>query len=161
MNILDAQIHTWENGICIALFNVTPPPDPIFESEKWDRAEQDLREALAGERDFSAELATPPAGRGGRPLPEGRRPDRVEVDNTASSSYTLIEVHTMDEPGLLFRITDAIHRCGLDIKSAQIATKVDQVVDVFYVQDLSGEKIDDPDRVQEIRAAVEAVLPSF
>ncbi len=159
VNILDAQIHTWENGICIAIFNVTPPPDPIFESEKWDRAEQDLREALAGRRDFSAELAPPHDGRVGRPLPQGRRPNRVEVDNTASTRSTLIEVYTTDEPGVLFRITDALYRCGLDIKSARIATQVDQVVDVFYVQDLSGEKINDPDRAEQIRTAIEAILP--
>jgi [protein-PII] uridylyltransferase len=85
----------------------------------------------------------------------------VEVDNTASTRSTLIEVYTTDEPGVLFRITDALYRCGLDIKSARIATQVDQVVDVFYVQDLSGEKVVHPDRVEQIRTAVEAVLPSF
>ncbi len=95
------------------------------------------------------------------PLPEGRRPNRVEVDNAASSVYTLIEVFTHDEPGVLFRITDALHRCRLDIKSALIATKVDQVVDVFYVQDFSGRKVDDPARVERIQSAVAAVLPGL
>jgi [protein-PII] uridylyltransferase len=160
VNILDAQIHTWRNGLCINIFNVTPPPDPIFESEKWDRAEKDLREALAGDRDLTAEPPPTPDRRRDDRLPEGRRPNRVNVDNAASTLYTLVEVFTTDEPGLLFRITDALHRRDLDIKSAQIATKVDQVVDVFYVQDLSGEKIEDPTRVEDLRAAVEAVLPS-
>ncbi len=160
VNILDAQIHTWRNGMCINIFNVTPPPDPIFESEKWDRAEGDLREALAGQRDLAAELAGGADKGSGDGLPDVQRPNRVEVDNTASSFYTLVEVSTRDALGLLFRITDALYRCRIDIKSAQIATKVDQVVDVFYVQDLAGQKIEDPIRVGALRAAVEAVLPS-
>ncbi len=38
VNILDAQIHTWQNGLCINIFNVAPPLDPIFESERPDRS---------------------------------------------------------------------------------------------------------------------------
>jgi [protein-PII] uridylyltransferase len=39
---------------------------------------------------------------------------------------------------------------------AKIATKVDQVVDVFYVRDLDGEKVDDPKQVERIKSTVMA-----
>lgn len=159
INIFDAQVHTWANGLCINIFNVSPPPDPIFESEKWDRAKTDLRKVLSGELDLSAELSSSAKTLTSAPPAEGRRPDRVEIDNAVSSVYTLVEVFTHDAPGLLFRVTDALHRCGLDIKSAQIATKVDQVVDVFYIQDISGGKVEAPARIEAVKAAVEAALP--
>jgi [protein-PII] uridylyltransferase len=54
---------------------------------------------------------------------------------------------TFDFPGLLFRVTDALFKCGLDIWVAKIATKVDQVVDVFYVRDFDGQKVDAPHQV--------------
>ena len=34
---------------------------------------------------------------------------------------------------------------------ARISTKVDQVVDVFYVQDLSGAKIEDEEFIKKIK----------
>ena len=41
------------------------------------------------------------------------------------------------------------------------ATKVDQVVDVFYVRDITGQKVDAADRVAAVREAVMARLPDI
>ena len=57
---------------------------------------------------------------------EADRPHRVEVDNMSSSFFTILEVFSRNSPGLLYHITDAIFRCGLDIWVAKISTKVDQ-----------------------------------
>jgi len=83
----------------------------------------------------------------------------VVVDNSSSSFFTIIEVFTYDFPGLLFSVTDALLRCRLDVWVAKIATYVDQVVDVFYVRDFDGEKVDAPDQVEEIQTTVESILP--
>jgi [protein-PII] uridylyltransferase len=88
-----------------------------------------------------------------------KKPHRVEVNNTSSSFFTIIEVFTYDFPGLLFGITDALYQCELNIWVAKIATKADQVVDVFYVWDLNGDKIDSPDQVDHIKAAILERLP--
>jgi [protein-PII] uridylyltransferase len=87
------------------------------------------------------------------------RPRRIQVDNQTSSFFTIVEVFTEDFPGLLFSITDALFRCQLDVWVAKIATNVDQVVDVFYVRDFDGQKVDDPDEVARIQATIQAVLP--
>jgi [protein-PII] uridylyltransferase len=63
-------------------------------------------------------------------------------------------VFTYDFPGLLFSITDALYQCDLNIWVAKIATKADQVVDVFYVRDVNGQKVDLPDQVTRIKAAI-------
>jgi [protein-PII] uridylyltransferase len=72
------------------------------------------------------------------------------VDNEASDFYTVVEVYTPDRPGLLYRVTQNIFELGLSIAMARISTKVDQVVDVFYVQDLSGGKIEDAEFIAKI-----------
>ncbi len=87
------------------------------------------------------------------------RPHRIVIDNDSSSFFTIVEVFTYDFPGLLFIITDALFKCKLDIWVAKIATKVDQVVDVFYVRDFDGQKVDSPDQVAAIKTAIEKRLP--
>ncbi|MCF8111279.1 MAG: [protein-PII] uridylyltransferase [Desulfobacteraceae bacterium] len=157
IDILDAQIYTWKNGIALDIFTVTPPPDQIFEEERWQRAARDLEAALSGGLDLSQVLSDrqDKAARAG----VDSRPNRVEIDNESSSFYTIVEVFAYDFPGLLYRITDALTRNGLDIWVAKISTKVDQVVDVFYVRDEQGGKADSPAREEQIREQVLSVLP--
>ena len=45
----------------------------------------------------------------------------------------------------------SVSELGLSIRVAKIGTYLDQVVDVFYVTDRSGEKITDGPRLAEIR----------
>jgi [protein-PII] uridylyltransferase len=161
INILDVQVFTWRNRTALDIFEVTPPPDLIFEEEKWRRAEEDLHAVLAGTLDLATALK--PRLEAARPAKPrtAKRPQRVRVDNTSSSFFTIIEVFTYDFPGLLYSISDVLFRCELDIWVAKIATKVDQVVDVFYVRDLSGQKVDHPDRVSEVKEALLQRLPKF
>jgi len=161
INILDVQVFTWRNRIALDIFRVTPPPDIIFEAEKWQQAHAHLTAALSGALDLSATLKKRIAGRR-TAAPRGlARPHRVIVDNATSSFFTIVEVYTYDFPGLLYAVTDALYRCGLNIWVAKIATKVDQVVDVFYVRDVNGEKVDTPEQVSQIEAAVLKRLPAL
>jgi [protein-PII] uridylyltransferase len=159
INILSVQVFTWRNRTALDIFEVSPPPDRLFEEEKWRRAEGHLQAVLAGTMDLAAALKPRlESPRLAKPR-TARRAHRVRVDNTSSSFFTIVEVFTYDFPGLLFSIADALFRLELDIWVAKIATKVDQVVDVFYVRDISGQKVDDPQRVAAIREALLARLP--
>jgi [protein-PII] uridylyltransferase len=159
INILDAQVFTWRNNVALDIFKVQPPPDPIFESDKWEKTRRHLSRALEGDLDLSERLQSRMKGyRPPRPAAMDR-PRRIQVDNQTSSFFTIVEVFTEDFPGLLFSITDALFRCQLDVWVAKIATNVDQVVDVFYVRDFDGQKVDDPDQVARIQATIQAVLP--
>ena len=64
------------------------------------------------------------------------RPPKVTIDNQSSDFFTLIEVFADDRVGLLYEITRALFDLRLDIRIAKIATKVDQIADVFYVRDV-------------------------
>jgi [protein-PII] uridylyltransferase len=154
IDILDVQIFTWRNQIALDIFRVKPPPDPILEDEKWALAGKNLHAALAGDLELTAALKKKV-----QPYPRGKaglkkKPHRIRVDNTSSSFFTIIEVFTYDFPGLLFSITDALFRCELNIWIAKIATKADQVVDVFYVRDVNGQKVDLPNQVAKIKATL-------
>jgi len=159
IDILDAQVFTWRNNVALDVLKVTPPPDPIFEEEKWERAAGHLREALEGRLDLAVLIRErKPPLRPHRPRAM-QRPPRVQVNNQASSFFTIIEVFADDYPGLLFNITNALYRSRLDIWVAKITTNVDQALDVFYVRDFDGQKVDRPEQVETITAAIHRALP--
>jgi [protein-PII] uridylyltransferase len=158
IDILDVRLFTWRNNIALDIFEVQAPPDLIFEEERWQRAARHLEAALKDELDISTELTHKQGSFRSIKTLTKERPQKVLVDNETSSFFTIIEVVAWDFPGLLYRITDAIFRCRLDIWVAKIATRVDQVVDVFYVRTFDGEKADNPEEVARIQKAIETVL---
>jgi [protein-PII] uridylyltransferase len=160
INILDVQVFTWRNNVALDIFEVEPPPDPIFEYERWAKAEKSLADALAGDLDLPAALKAPIERHSPRLPAEMGRPLQVNIDNESSSFFTIIEVFANDFPGLLFVVTDILFRCQLDVWVAKIATRVDQVVDVFYVRDFDGQKVDEPSQVAVIKSAIEGALGS-
>lgn len=159
LDILDARINTWKNNIALDIFTLKPPVDQIFEEEKWTRTKENLESALSGRLDLSFALREKMSGRSHfKPHIMGK-PHKVVVDNESSSFFTIIEVFSYDFPGLLYSITNAIFSCRLDIRVAKIATKSDQVVDVFYVTDFLGQKVDSENLVASIKMAISEVLP--
>jgi [protein-PII] uridylyltransferase len=162
INILDVQVFTWRNNIALDIFEVTPPPDQIMEDEKWEQTAKNLTTALSGDLNLTKALRKKTATLRQTNNHRMRRiPHRIKVDNTSSSFFTIIEVFTYDFPGLLFNITDALFNCDLNIWVAKIATKADQVVDVFYVRDLNGQKVDIEDQVENIKTAILDRLPQM
>ena len=82
----------------------------------------------------------------------------VAIKNTLSNRFSVIEIEGLDRPGLLSEITGALSDLALDIRSAHITTFGEKVIDTFYVTDLTGHKITDPDRQQRIRDVLGDVL---
>jgi [protein-PII] uridylyltransferase len=158
LDILSAQIYTWRNHIALDIFKVKAPPDRLLEDEIWTRVKKDLRSALRGE--LALEPALEQKVRAYQSLQNRirRRPDKIIVDNEASNFFTIVEIYTHDFPGLLYKITNTLFQCKLDVWVAKIATKVDQVVDVFYVRDFDGQKVYSPAQVAAIKEAITETL---
>jgi [protein-PII] uridylyltransferase len=154
INILSADIYTWRDGTAVDVLRTTNPLDGIFVQEKWDKIRHDLADVLAGGLSLEAFVGNKKLSLHSARIQKLLRSTRVIVDNELSDFFTIIEVYAYDHEGLLYRITHALFDLGLDIQSARIATKIDQVVDVFYVRDLDGQKIEDDERVIKIRRAL-------
>jgi [protein-PII] uridylyltransferase len=88
-------------------------------------------------------------------------PARVVVDNGSSERFTVIDVFSHDRPGLLYTLSRKIFELELSVVLAKIATHLDQVVDVFYVTERAGGKLDDPARLKEIQSTLLASLDEF
>jgi [protein-PII] uridylyltransferase len=162
INVLTAHIYTWRDGTALDVFRVSAPLDPIHPEEIWLRVRKELKKALIGELPLSS-LLTEKARPSILSMPSApARPPDVVVDNDSSDFFTVIEVFADDEIGLLYRITDTLFHLGLDIAIAKIATKADQIADIFYVRDLEGQKIVDKEKAEEIRKTLlRRLLPSI
>jgi [protein-PII] uridylyltransferase len=154
INILGAQIFTRSDRIALDILQVQPPIDPLFAEETWDKVYEQLSKVISGKLSLDYRLAQKkPAlqiASASITAPESL----VEIDNQGSDFYTILEIFTQDRLGLLYTITKTLFETELNIHFAKISTKVDQVVDVFYVTDLEGQKIYDPERLDEIQKAI-------
>jgi [protein-PII] uridylyltransferase len=152
--ILSADINTLAEGLVLDRFYVqdqdfSSPPPP----ERIDEVSQGLVAAL---KDASGK---PPVFRKlwqQRAAPQAAAiqhlPTRITFDNTTAEKFTIIAAFAYDRMGLLYAIARTLFELGLSVSKAKIGTRLDQVVDVFYVTDrASGEKIADEHRLAEIR----------
>jgi [protein-PII] uridylyltransferase len=149
-NIVDAKILTLSNGMALDTFWVQDQSGGAFDRpDKLAKLAVLFENVLSGRLKPHLELHKPGA------IPSRTRvftvPPRVLIDNKASLTHTVIEVNGRDRPGLLFEVTRAITGLNLQISSAKISTYGEKVVDVFYVKDLFGHKVEHDRKLKEIR----------
>jgi [protein-PII] uridylyltransferase len=70
----------------------------------------------------------------------------------------VIEVTGRDRPGFLYQVTSVLTGQNLQISTAKISTFGVSAVDVFYVKDQFGLKVDRETRLLHIREALLAAL---
>jgi len=153
-NIVDAKIITLANGMALDTFCIQDSEGGAFDSPaKLAKLSSGIEQVLSGRLRLDRELAS----RKGK-LPSRANvfkvPPRALVDNVPSRSHTVIEVNGRDRPGLLYAITNALTNLGLQISSAHISTYGERVVDVFYVKDVFGHKIEHGRKLDQIRATL-------
>jgi [protein-PII] uridylyltransferase len=161
IDIVASQAYPLGDTHILDIFKVMAPSDRIFETEKWEKAEQDLTQALADDYFLDKVVDKIPAH---ITIASGRRPEpnQVRIDNDTSSFFTIIEVLTYDFAGLLFTITNTLYRCGANVNVAMVGSKVDQIMDIFYVRSLENDqKIQDPEELKQIKTAILERLPQL
>jgi [protein-PII] uridylyltransferase len=152
LQIRSAQIHTLPDGLVLDRFVVH---DPDFADEPPPSRLSQVRQSLV--LALRSPNSQPPAFR--RTWRVGAHhvvhvpgvPTRVNIDNSTSGRFTIIDIFTHDRTGLLYAITRRLFELGLSVGRAKIGTYLDQVVDVFYVTDQQDRKIKDERRLDEIR----------
>ena len=70
-------------------------------------------------------------------------------------------IRDSDKIGLLYRITKKIYKLGLDLRFARVATYGHQVIDVFYVTDVAGNKIRSLNQIQIIKRELYDTVTKF
>ncbi|MFH1019533.1 MAG: [protein-PII] uridylyltransferase, partial [Pseudomonadota bacterium] len=106
LNVVSAQIFTWEDGTAVDVLNVRPAAEQTYAEQDWRALGEDLNLALKNRFGLSHRLVDKfrtalrtPGQKNVQAAP------RVVRDNKASEQYTIIEVCANDRTGLLSDIT--------------------------------------------------------
>jgi [protein-PII] uridylyltransferase len=148
-SIIDARIHTTRDGLAVDNLLVQDPFGQAFDDPmRLRRLSQGIEDALAARNQLATRLAA-------KPPPRTRAhafdvAPAVLIDNRASNRYTVVEVNAGDRPALLHALAYALFQAKVTIHSAHIATYGERAIDVFYVTDLIGDKIETPSRLRTL-----------
>ncbi|WP_332701021.1 [protein-PII] uridylyltransferase [Devosia sp.] len=156
-SIIGAQIFSTRDGHALDTFRLrrsfTSDED---EKVRATRIIDTVKQLLQGKRTILIDLGK--ESRHNKRLKPFALPAQVTVSNALSEKFTVIEVSGLDRMGLLHSLTHVISDLNLTIGSAHIGTYGEKAVDVFYVTDLTGQKIMSKPRQRKIHDALMGVF---
>jgi [protein-PII] uridylyltransferase len=156
--ILSAKIFTLKNGMAVELFQIQDMDGHAFDKpDKLARLSVFIRKAAMNELDLAKEIARTHLTYPSR-MDVFKVPPRVFIENKASAHHTVIEVGGRDRIGFLYSVTRTLAEMGLTIATAHITTYGERAVDVFYVKDMFGMKIQHESKIRQIHEALIAAL---
>jgi [protein-PII] uridylyltransferase len=153
ISILTARAFTTADRVALDAFEVGGSFEDDVGEERWARFRALLAAALDGTVDMRTRMREWQAH---YRAPAADVPVKVTVAEDVSDYFTLFEVQTADRLGLLFDLAGALSEAGVDVHVAQAATYGPRIVDVFYVTEQSGGRVQDPERLAAVRAALAA-----
>ncbi len=164
IDILGAEVNSLEGSMALDTFVVREAGGGAPSVTRWEAARADLLRLLSGADDphqlVQKRLRRASWASSAAPAVE----TKIRVDDVSSEEMTILDVVAQDRPGLLHTIADALHRAGVSIELARIATEGNRATDAFYLRDVSGVKpgkITSPARRAEVVAAVQSAIVSL
>ncbi len=149
LNIIEAQIHTWENGIALDTFWVEDSTKEI--ERRLQQFEINLGEIISEKVLLKDLLSSRKESNSIQKKVVPKVSVEIKVNNQDSDFYTIVEMTGEDRLGILYEMTQALTDHGCDIHFARISTLGNRIVDVFYIQDHLGEKIEEKQKVENLQ----------
>ena len=150
INIIGAQIYTMKNGLILDVLQANSSLGKmITDGGRLNALKDDLEKVLTGVVSIESLVAQ----RAPSILEQKAQPrirTSIAVDNEVSDLFTVIDIHTEDSIGLLYKVTRALFDLGLSIAIAKISTKGGEATDIFYVRDKTNKKIEDKAVLRDI-----------
>ncbi len=160
-NIFDAHIFTRNDGIIIDKFRVVNiVTSSVLTEQQGLRIQSEMQDVFLANTDVHQLLER-------HRLKWKRRTHalnpniRYDVEFEDHPRFTIIDVFAADKIGFLHRITETISNLGLNITFAKIATRVDGIVDTFYVLDRFGKRIEDVRQKELIKNEIMETMKVF
>ncbi|RQD56928.1 MAG: HD domain-containing protein [Desulfonatronovibrio sp. MSAO_Bac4] len=156
IEIYSAGLFTWDNGIAVDMFKVSPPRDPLYARQTWQEVRRDLSDLMSSRKN-AADFCM----RASKSAPAGSR-FRINLDNESSDFYSIVEIITPRHPCLTWQLSQCLANLNLDICFSVISTHMDQASHVFYLRTDRGEKLFGNTRevVKMVHAAVRELFPA-
>jgi [protein-PII] uridylyltransferase len=157
-NILDAQIFTRNDGLIIDRFRVVDfVSKRSLTSTRCEKIHQELNFVFEETMDIEQLLARHRM-RWKRRSATANPNVRIDVEFEDHPRFTIIDVFAPDMLGFLYRITGTMSMLGMNISFAKIGTRVDGIVDSFYVLDFNGNKLGSDEQRAYVRNEILQVI---
>ncbi|MHC8491522.1 [protein-PII] uridylyltransferase [Thalassospira sp. SM2505] len=151
-NVVDAKILTLADGMALDTFFVQDTNGEAFnDTAKLEKLRETLEQVISGRLRPSHEIERRQTKDNSHRTAVFKVEPNVIIDNKASRTHTVIEITARDRLGLLYDITRALRDLSLQIASARISTFGERAVDVFYVKDVFGLKIDSRTKFVQVK----------
>jgi [protein-PII] uridylyltransferase len=157
-NVLGGVAYTRGDGLALDVWHVSDALGLRIDDRRWERILETIPAALEGDYPLDERLAEV---RANYPSPPSQIAPTVHLDNTASDSYSVLEVTAQDRSGLLHAITHALHELEIDIHLAKVDTLGPEVFDAFYIQRENGRRVEDLDEIERLEQHVLAALAAL
>ncbi len=129
-SILDARVHTANNGHALDTFQVVASSQPGAYRELIHMVENDLLRAIEDPRP----MPEPTRKRVSRRVKSFPIAPRVTLRPDEKAQRWLISISASDRAGLLYLVARVLSRHGLSVQLAKVSTLGERVEDVFLVQ---------------------------
>ena len=153
-NVQASKAHTLKNGLALDTLYMRKAGKAGAIKTDLAKLEDILPEALSGRLTLKDMAARLPRKRSKRERAMDR-PATVRIHTPETlNSPTIIEVAGPDRHALLFDLTATIMQLGMILTSVRVATYGERFVNVFYVTDLMGQRLEGEDRLERAKAAL-------
>lgn len=149
LTIMDARIITSADGFSLDTYvvldeNGTPIGD---DPARIRQIRETLTETLRNPEKFGEIVQ--------RRMPRRHKhfdvPTRVIISNDTVNDRTVVDIQTLDRPGLLARVGRIFADFHLLVQNARIATLGEKAEDVFFITDHRGQPVSDPELCEQLR----------
>ncbi|MCI5048851.1 MAG: [protein-PII] uridylyltransferase [Rickettsiales bacterium] len=153
-SIQGAKIYPLSNGLNIVMVTIqTLDGEAFTEEKKFAQFEKNVLDVINGKIAVDADISPhiPRHFKQGRPmdvLPT------VFIDNALSQHHTVIEVNGPDRLGFLHDIAQILSDLKLSVSTAHVTTYGEKAIDVFYVKNQYGFKIQEYEQITYIKQQI-------
>jgi [protein-PII] uridylyltransferase len=155
MSVIGLRTFRNVNGYIIEILQVTElPRSSKITPKKVETFSKNLEKLFFNEIIVEDLLNSPLEWYNYNQIPEGMVEEKIDFDNEISLESTVLEVRLPDTPGLLYRLLKTILSFDLELHFVKVSTSADYAFDSFYLQEKSGSKIYDPEKLFSIKAGL-------
>ncbi len=129
-SILDARIHTANNGYALDTFQIVTSALPEHYRELIQMVETDLARTIAK----AGPLPAPSRGRVSRRVKSFPVTPRVDLRPDDKAQRWLLSISASDRTGLLYSVARVLAQHGISVQLAKVSTLGERIEDTFLVQ---------------------------
>ena len=156
-NVIESKVSTLNNGMVLDVLWVRDLNGHMLDTVyHFSKLEKKMLEILSNGKSLEKEIQSEREKNLKKNLFNINT--KIFVDNNTSKKHTILEINTFDRVGLIYDLTKKLYKLGLKISSAKILSMGKGANEIFYIQDMKGNKIISNKKINELKTSIKFLL---